>query len=118
VGDKLIIATKLIDAVMKAGKVTGWRDLRVVDAKELASIVCAHPLAALGYSYPIPLLDGDHVTDDAGTGFVHTAPSHGADDYNIWIHHQRELVKSTATTSPTSPHRGCRRLLHQGCAGL
>jgi isoleucyl-tRNA synthetase len=93
VGDKLIIATKLIDTVMKAGKVTGWRDLRVVDARELASIVCAHPLAALGYSYPIPLLDGDHVTDDAGTGFVHTAPSHGADDYNIWIHHQRELAE-------------------------
>ena len=38
-----------------------------------------------GYDFPVPLLDGDHVTDDAGTGFVHTAPSHGADDYNIWM---------------------------------
>ncbi len=31
------------------------------------------------------MLDGDHVTDDTGTGFVHTAPGHGADDYNIWM---------------------------------
>jgi isoleucyl-tRNA synthetase len=35
----------------------------------------------------VPLLDGDHVTDDAGTGFVHTAPSHGADDFVIWTKH-------------------------------
>ncbi|MBI1252373.1 MAG: isoleucine--tRNA ligase [Alphaproteobacteria bacterium] len=38
-----------------------------------------------GYAFPVPLLAGDHVTDDAGTGFVHTAPGHGADDFNIWI---------------------------------
>ena len=31
----------------------------------------------------MPLLAGDFVTDDAGTGFVHTAPSHGADDYEL-----------------------------------
>ncbi len=33
----------------------------------------------------MPLLAGDHVTDDAGTGFVHTAPGHGADDYLVWL---------------------------------
>ncbi len=37
------------------------------------------------YSFPVPMLAGDHVTDDAGTGFVHTAPSHGADDYLVWM---------------------------------
>ncbi len=35
------------------------------------------------WDYDVPLLPGDHVTDDAGTGFVHTAPSHGDDDYQI-----------------------------------
>ena len=40
----------------------------------------------LGYwDYDVPMLDGDHVTDDAGTGFVHTAPSHGADDYEVFM---------------------------------
>ena len=36
-------------------------------------------------SFEVPLLAGDHVTDDAGTGFVHTAPGHGADDFEIWV---------------------------------
>ncbi len=53
--------------------------------------VSAHPLAALGYDFDVPLLDGDHVTDDTGTGFVHTAPGHGADDYIIWIANQKAL---------------------------
>jgi isoleucyl-tRNA synthetase len=39
------------------------------------------------YSFEVPLLAGDHVTDDAGTGFVHTAPGHGADDFIIWTKH-------------------------------
>ncbi|MET0182976.1 MAG: isoleucine--tRNA ligase [Caulobacterales bacterium] len=37
------------------------------------------------YGFDVPLLAGDHVTDDAGTGFVHTAPGHGADDFAIWL---------------------------------
>jgi isoleucyl-tRNA synthetase len=39
----------------------------------------------------VPLLDGEHVTDDAGTGFVHTAPSHGLDDFEIWLKSTRKL---------------------------
>ena len=38
-----------------------------------------------GYNFDIPLFDGDHVTNDVGTGFVHTAPSHGRDDFEIWV---------------------------------
>ncbi|MBC7768525.1 MAG: isoleucine--tRNA ligase [Phycisphaerales bacterium] len=41
----------------------------------------------VGYAFDVPLLAGDHVTDDVGTGFVHTAPSHGADDFEIWTKH-------------------------------
>ncbi len=43
------------------------------------------------YSFDVPLLDGDHVTDDAGTGFVHTAPSHGRDDFEIWVNSRKLL---------------------------
>jgi isoleucyl-tRNA synthetase len=43
------------------------------------------------YHFPVPLLDGPHVTEDAGTGFVHTAPSHGRDDFEIWISSRRAL---------------------------
>ncbi|MGB7770915.1 MAG: class I tRNA ligase family protein, partial [Pseudolabrys sp.] len=39
----------------------------------------------------VPLLAGDHVTDEDGTGFVHTAPGHGRDDFEIWIADKAEL---------------------------
>ena len=54
-------------------------------------MTCAHPLAALGYDFDVPLLDGDHVTDDAGAGFVHTAPGHGREDFDIWMASSRLL---------------------------
>ena len=37
------------------------------------------------WDFDVPMLPGDHVTDEAGTGFVHTAPSHGDDDYQIGL---------------------------------
>ena len=35
---------------------------------------------------------GEHVTDDQGTGFVHTAPGHGREDFEIWMEHGRALA--------------------------
>ncbi|RFZ88320.1 isoleucine--tRNA ligase [Shinella sp. WSJ-2] len=89
-GEKLIFATRLADEAAAKAKLT-FKFLRDVDADELAAITCAHPLKDLGYTFPVPLLDGDHVTDDAGTGFVHTAPSHGREDFDAWTSKAREL---------------------------
>ena len=89
-GEKLIFATKLADEAAKKAKLT-FKLVRPVTAEELASITCAHPLASLGYDFAVPLLDGDHVTDDAGTGFVHTAPSHGREDFDAWTSKAREI---------------------------
>ncbi|MBB4008857.1 isoleucine--tRNA ligase [Allorhizobium taibaishanense] len=89
-GEKLIFADKLAaDAFAKAK--LEFKRVRQVTAEELAAITCAHPLASLGYDFAVPLLDGDHVTDDAGTGFVHTAPSHGREDFDAWMANAREL---------------------------
>lgn len=82
IGERYILADKLAEEVMKAAKVETYQRLGDVNP---VGMVCGHPLAHLGYDFPVPLLDGDHVTDDAGTGFVHTAPGHGADDYVIWM---------------------------------
>jgi isoleucyl-tRNA synthetase len=48
----------------------------------------------------VPLLAGDHVTDDAGTGFVHTAPGHGADDYLVWLKSGYALDSIPDTVDP------------------
>ena len=93
VGDKLILADKLAAEVFAKAKVTGFEKRAVVTADELASITAAHPLRGFagGYTFDVPLLDGEHVTDDAGTGFVHTAPGHGLDDFGIWMESTRLL---------------------------
>jgi isoleucyl-tRNA synthetase len=81
-GDKLALADKLAEDVMKAAKAATWT--RIGDFNP-TGVICAHPFRGKGYEFDVPLLAGDHVTDDAGTGFVHTAPGHGADDFAIWV---------------------------------
>jgi isoleucyl-tRNA synthetase len=92
-GDRYIIADNLRDSVAQAARVESLPKLRDVSSEELANIICSHPLSGKGYHFHVPLLEGDHVTDDAGTGFVHTAPGHGADDYNIWTGSESRLQK-------------------------
>ncbi|MBB4952392.1 isoleucyl-tRNA synthetase [Agrobacterium vitis] len=89
-GEKLIFADKLAPEAFTKAKL-GFERLRQVSAKELAVLICAHPLAKMGYDFQVPLIDGDHVTDDAGTGFVHTAPSHGREDFDAWMSSARAL---------------------------
>ncbi|SMQ59228.1 Isoleucyl-tRNA synthetase [Devosia lucknowensis] len=93
VGDKLIIADKLAAEVFAKAKVTGNVRLQTVPASVLGGIAAHHPLRGFagGYNFDVPLLDGEHVTDDAGTGFVHTAPGHGLDDFGIWMESTRLL---------------------------
>ncbi|MET0315149.1 MAG: class I tRNA ligase family protein, partial [Hansschlegelia sp.] len=74
VGQRFLLADALAESVFKAAKVLGYQKFKDVSASDLQGLVAAHPLRALGYDFGVPLLAGDHVTDDAGTGFVHTAP--------------------------------------------
>ena len=78
-GERLILADKLAEQVFKAAKIEpgNYERVQAVSADSLRVGQCVHPLNEFPYvgGYPlyIPLLDGDHVTDDTGTGFVHTA---------------------------------------------
>jgi isoleucyl-tRNA synthetase len=93
-GDRLILADKLAAEVMAAAKVAKFHMIEAVDCQ---GMVLEHPLAALDshYGFPVPMLAGDHVTEDAGTGFVHTAPGHGADDYLVWLAHGHREIPET-----------------------
>jgi isoleucyl-tRNA synthetase len=89
-GETLLIADALAEAVMKAAKVEGFARLRDVPATELDGVMLSHPYRGVEggngeWDFDVPMLPGDHVTDDAGTGFVHTAPSHGDDDYQMGV---------------------------------
>ncbi|MEI9905841.1 MAG: class I tRNA ligase family protein, partial [Asticcacaulis sp.] len=100
VGERLIVAEKLAEDVRKAANITAWEPLATQIRWE--EMTLSHPLAAIdpGYGFDVPMLAGDHVTDDAGTGFVHTAPGHGADDYNVWLKSGRSLDTIPDTVDP------------------
>ncbi|MDF2389130.1 isoleucine--tRNA ligase, partial [Nostoc ellipsosporum NOK] len=85
-GEKLIFADALAEDSQAKAKITMKR-LHGIGAEQLANLVLSHPLKGLGggYEFPVPMIAGDHVTDDAGTGFVHTAPSHGREDFDAWM---------------------------------
>ncbi len=93
-GERLIMAEALAQTVFAEAKVAAWRQVAEVD---LTGVVAAHPLASLdaGYGFSVPLLPGAHVTEDAGTGLVHTAPGHGADDYVLWLASGRREIPET-----------------------
>jgi isoleucyl-tRNA synthetase len=100
VGDRFILADKLAIDVFRQARVTAYTRLASIDPQKLSSVVCDHPLKALGgYDFPVPLLAGDHVTDDTGTGFVHTAPGHGREDFEVWTANALELAARGINTA-------------------
>ncbi len=100
-GDRFVLADKLAIDVFRQARVTAYKKLKPVSPAQLALLVCAHPLCRFnnGYDFKVPLLAGDHVTDDAGTGFVHTAPGHGREDFDVWTANGRELAERGINTT-------------------
>ena len=92
IGEKLIFANSLVNNCAEKAKLE-LSKLRDISSDELASMLLNHPLHTIeGYSFVVPMLNGEHVTEDAGTGFVHTAPSHGRDDFDIWMKNSKRLA--------------------------
>jgi isoleucyl-tRNA synthetase len=92
VGEKIALADALADTTAKHAKVVLKR-LATVNPK---GAVAAHPFRGQGYDFDVLLLAGDHVTADTGTGFVHTAPGHGEEDFVLMT----ELFPGYAANNP------------------
>lgn len=89
VGDKFVIADARAGILREAARVEGWKRVCDVDP---GGLVAAHPFCGKGYDFPVRLYPADFVTDDAGTGFVHIAPSHGADDFGLYLANRRTFA--------------------------
>ncbi len=92
VGGRLLLADDLAQQTALHAKIV-LRRLRDVNPDGL---VCAHPLCGQGYEFDVPLLPGEHVTADTGTGFVHTAPGHGEEDFELGRRFQLEIPRTIA----------------------
>ncbi|MCB1827148.1 MAG: isoleucine--tRNA ligase, partial [Coxiellaceae bacterium] len=75
----LVIAKALLDDVMSRFAVADYEVLAEAKGEALERIQLQHPFL----DRQVPVILGDHVTTDAGTGNVHTAPAHGQDDYVV-----------------------------------
>ncbi len=91
---KIIVATKLKSEFLArlskaASEELDWnisfhpKELDKFKGRDFEHTVCAHPWRGQGYDFEVPLIPGDHVTVEQGTGFVHTAPGHGQEDYEV-----------------------------------
>jgi isoleucyl-tRNA synthetase len=90
-GDRLIVASERIDSFVQATKIKNYTKDDQIPGAGLDGIICHHPLHSKGYDFDVPLLAGDFVTAEDGTGFVHIAPGHGEDDYHLGLKYHIEV---------------------------
>jgi isoleucyl-tRNA synthetase len=86
-GDRLVCARDRAADVKTAARITDWRELDHLGGHALAGTLCRHPLAGQGYDFDVPLLPADFVDTETGSGFVHIAPGHGTDDWELGVRH-------------------------------
>ena len=94
VGERVLLAEELSAQAFAEIGVTGWDRVAALAGRDLAGTVCRHPLHGEGYDFDVPLLPGDHVTVEQGTGLVHTAPGHGSEDFEVGQAHGLEVPRT------------------------
>ncbi|MGF1475612.1 MAG: isoleucine--tRNA ligase [Geminicoccaceae bacterium] len=96
-GETLLVAEDLLAEVCETAKISQYAVTAELRGSELAGTVLAHPFQDRpGYGYEVPMLAGDFVTTEQGTGLVHVAPSHGADDFELGARHGLEVPDTVA----------------------
>lgn len=75
----IVVAEALVESVSDRLQLENTKLLAEFKGEVLEKLLLQHPF----YDKQVPILLGDHVTTDAGTGCVHTAPDHGVDDFNV-----------------------------------
>jgi isoleucyl-tRNA synthetase len=99
--ERLLLAESLYEAALERYDVTGEVIARCKGA-QFEGLQLQHPF----YDRQVPVILGDHVTSDGGTGAVHTAPGHGQDDYTVGLKYKLEVdnpVGSNGCFLPDTP---------------
>ncbi len=82
---KIVLASELVKRVSEDCNFKDFKILKEFNGKDLKNAICSHPFKSMGYNYDVPMLEGNFVTLEQGTGIVHSAPSHGPDDFNLCL---------------------------------
>ena len=87
----IIIASELIETFIKENSIENFKVNFSIKGHELTNTLCKHTLYDSGYDFEVPVLHGDFVTIEQGTGIVHICPVHGMDDFILGKKHDLEL---------------------------
>ena len=100
-GARIAVAAALDEALCADCGVTEHRVIAAdIPGTAFAETICAHPLRGRGYEFPVPLIPADHVTTEQGSGFVHIAPGHGAEDFEAVAHYNAAHAKAGTERAP------------------
>ncbi len=86
--ERLIVATDLVADVMARAGIEKYHALGFAKGEALDLVKLKHPL----YDFEVPVVLGEHVTTDSGTGAVHTAPGHGQEDFEVGLKYGLEVA--------------------------
>ncbi len=104
VGDRILLAESLAADVKEKAKIETWEEEIKFKGTSLVKTICSHPLHGKGYDFAVPMLPAEHVTEEAGTGFVHTAPGHGADDFYLGQKYGLEITDNVTDDGKFRDH--------------
>ena len=104
IGNKIIIAKGLQEKVLLELGITKSIVLKTFIGNDLRGTECEHPFKSLGYNFTVRALEGDFVNLDQGTGIVHIAPGHGADDYNLGLKNGVDIVQTVEDDGKYNEH--------------
>ncbi|MCW3473328.1 isoleucine--tRNA ligase [Limobrevibacterium gyesilva] len=93
-GERILVAIALLPQLCEAAGIATHHVLRLFKGADLYGTVCAHPLRGRGYDHDVPVFTAAYVTTDAGTGFVHIAPGHGEEDFDLGRKHGLEIPET------------------------
>jgi len=102
-GETLLVALALLPQFCAEVGIATHHVLQLVLGETLAGTVCAHPLRGQGYDHDAPILLGDFVTAEQGTGIVHQAPAHGEEDFALCRAHGIEVPETVAEDGTYTP---------------
>ena len=81
--EKLIIAEDLLSDFIELNQINSFNELENIANDKIAELTCKHPLESLGFEFDVKVFPSNHVTAENGTGFVHIAPNHGQEDFDL-----------------------------------
>ena len=108
-GDLLLVAGLRGNDIKEQAGIEAWVEVASFKGSELHGTICKHPLAQSDPyydSFEVPALSGDFVTDIDGTGFVHIAPGHGEDDFNLGMANGIEVTDNVSDDGKFRSHVG------------